>query len=89
MEAKKDASTPAEMKKSHRCPPCIKEPLIWRTMKFGNKLLIAGSLVYYTSRHGAWGTPEESLEFVNKVSSHIYQLVPAHIAMLVWPENEK
>lgn len=69
------------------CPPCPKTPWIWRFVKFGNKVVIAGSLVYYTARNGAWGTPEESLNFINHFSDHLRVLTPFHIASIIWPDK--
>lgn len=64
----------------------FKLPMFWRSFRFANKLLCAGSLVYYTYHQGAWGTPEESLEFVDKFSEHVKifkdHLTPYHIAAL-------
>lgn len=67
------------------CQP--KTPFVWRYLKFGNKLFVAGSLLYYTHVHGAWGTPEQSLEFIAKLSDHLQVFTPYHIAALIWPEQ--
>lgn len=66
-----------------RCPPCKKPSLVFRTVKFANKILFAGSLLFYCQHHGAWGSPEESLEFVSKISDHIRILIPYHIRTLI------
>lgn len=70
-----------------RCPPCPKPSLLWRSLRFGNKLLVAGCLVYYTGSRGAWGTPEESLEFVSNISEHIRILLPYHISSFIWDDK--
>lgn len=72
----------------HRCPPCPQQlPFFWRSFRFANKALFAGSLIYYTYRHGAWGTPEESRNFINKMTQHLHKLVPYHIAAFIWDDE--
>jgi hypothetical protein len=80
-----ETSPPATQK--IQCPPCVKPPLIVRALRFTNKVLIAGSLIYYTHRHGAWGTPEESVQFVSKLSHHVRSLMPFYFADLIWPDE--
>ena len=69
------------------CIPCQKASIMWRSFKFCNKIFLAGSLLYYTSRNGAWGTQEESLEFANKFWSHVQILSPVYIAALIFPDE--
>lgn len=86
------APLPAARPKS-QCPPCkpcrfCKDTPFWlRSLKFGNKLFIAGSLVYYTGAYGAWGTPDESYHFVNHLYSHFRYMLPYHISAIFWPDN--
>ena len=68
-----------------QCPP--KLPIFWRSLKFTNKVLFAGSLVYYTYRQGAWGTPEESINFISKFSQHVHKIIPNYIAVLFWDDD--
>lgn len=67
---------------------CYKPSIFMRTLKFGNKLLIVGSLFYYTASKGAWGTPEQSQDFLNHINDGFKILIPLHIRTLMWP-NEK
>ncbi len=61
---------------------CQKPSVIIRSLKFGNKILIVGSLFYYTAKKGAWGTPEESREFLNHINEGIFILLPFHVKAL-------
>lgn len=70
------------------CPPQI--PFIWRSMKFCKNVVVAGSLIYYSHRNGAWGTSEESLEFISKLTDHLQiltQVITPYVAVLIWPKQ--
>jgi hypothetical protein len=69
------------------CPPYPRPSYVWRSIKFCNKLFIAGGLVYYTHRAGVWGSPEESLDFFHNLSDHVRVLTPYYIAAFVWGEK--
>lgn len=67
---------------------CQKPSLFLRAFKFCNKILIVGSLYYYTAKHGAWGSPEDSHKFINSLHRVIRILLPYHIKALIWPKDE-
>jgi hypothetical protein len=89
MEDKKIAVISPLVEKKKLCPRCRKEPFFWRSMKQVNKAVFTGTLVYYTAKQGAWGTPEESREFLNKLREHIRFIIPFHISNFFWPINGK
>lgn len=66
---------------ARQCPS--KLPIFWRSFKFTNKVLFAGSLVYYTYRQGAWGAPEESIKFISKFSQDVHKMTPNYIAAIL------
>lgn len=68
-----------------RRPGC--PTLMWRSFKFTNKIIIAGSIIYYTHRHGAWGTTEQSWQFMSTLSNHIQAMSPSYIAAVFFPEK--
>lgn len=74
-----------------RCPPCHKPSTLLRTVRFCNKAFITGYLIYYTGHHGAWGTPEESLQFVKELSNHVQYLTrtltPLPIRTFIFPDK--
>jgi len=84
-------NVPAVVKKENPCKPCKPCPprpfLIYGLFKFCNKALIAGSLIYYTAKQGAWGTQEESYFFLNHCYDNIKLLMPI-AAKIIWSETE-
>lgn len=75
-----------EIKKNKK--PCQKPSIFVRGLKFCNKVLIVGSLFYYTASKGAWGTPEQSQNFIAHINDGFKILIPLHIRTLMWPNDK-
>jgi hypothetical protein len=77
-----------EIKKNKK--PCQKPSVFVRTFTFCNKVLIVGSLFYYTASKGVWGTPEQAQNFICH-HCHLESfktLIPLHIRTLMWPNDK-
>lgn len=68
---------------------CPKPSIFIRTFKFCNKVLIVGSLFYYTASKGVWGTPEQTQHFFCNLNNNLKNLLPLHIRTLLWPEDDE
>lgn len=69
------------------CAPCPKKPIVWRTLKFCNKVFVAGSLIYYTGKHGAWGSQDQSAQFMRDLNIHLRNLMPLYIVSIIWGDK--
>lgn len=68
---------------------CKRPSIILGAFKFCNKVLIVGSLYYYTGKHGAWGTPEQSQHFIHTLCTGIKRLAPYYITAFFWPDDDE
>lgn len=67
---------------------CQRPSFFIRSLKFSNKILIVGSIYYYTGTRGAWGTPDESQHFVTTIYDGIKKIMPYYITAFFFKDDK-